>query len=336
VSRDGEVKVEGHYIGRLEGFRFVPDADAGDGGRTLLAAANRVLRGEIAARARELTAAGDGEFALASDGKVLWRGGAVGRLLAGDRTLAPKVEALPGDFLEGHLRETVRQRLAGFVTASIQHGLGALFRAREAALKGAARGLVFQLGEALGSLPAHEVAALRGALTAADRKALARLGVRLGTESVYFDALLRSKAAALKGLLWAVRNGCTVPPLPNNTAALRDPAVPDAAYAAMAYRVLGPRVVRDDRLERLAVAVRRAARHGPFAPSQELAALAGCAPGDLAAVLPSLGYRAAPDGAGGVLFRARARRFGNPRHTPDLAPRDDSPFAKLKDMRFAR
>ena len=28
VSRDGEVKVEGHYVGRLDGFRFVPDPDA--------------------------------------------------------------------------------------------------------------------------------------------------------------------------------------------------------------------------------------------------------------------------------------------------------------------
>ncbi len=28
VSRDGEVKVEGHYVGRLDGFRFLPDGEA--------------------------------------------------------------------------------------------------------------------------------------------------------------------------------------------------------------------------------------------------------------------------------------------------------------------
>ena len=339
VSRDGEVKVEGHFVGRLDGFRFAPDRDADAvGGRTLLAAANRVLRGEIAARARELAAAIDGEFALGPDGMVLWRGGAVGRLTPGEHALAPKVEALPGDFLEGHLREAVRQRLARFVAASIERGLSAVFRAREAELGGPARGLVFQLGEALGCLPAREIAALRGALGPADRKALARLGVRLGTESVYFDALLKPKAAALKGLLWAVRSGGAVPAVPGGSAAPRDPAVAEAAYAAMGYRVLGPRVLRADRLERLAVAVRRSARQGPFAPSAELAALAGCAVGELAAVLPPLGYRAASDGGEGALFRARSRGYAASRRDARQgeAPRADSPFAKLRDLRLKR
>ncbi|HZT51591.1 MAG TPA: disulfide oxidoreductase, partial [Stellaceae bacterium] len=335
VSRDGEVKVEGHFVGRLEGFRFVPDTAEGET-RTLLAAANRVLRGEIAARARELAAAGDGEFALGPDGTLLWRSGAVGRLAPGERMLAPKVEALPGDFLEAHLREGVRQRLAAFVAAAIERGLGALFRARAAELKGAPRGLVFQLGEALGGLPAREVAALRGALTAADRKALARLGVRLGTETVYFDALLKPKAAALKALLWAVRGGSAVPAVPGGTAAPRDPAIADAGYAAMGFAVLGPRVLRFDRLERLAMMVRRAARQGAFAPSTELAALAGCALDDLAAVLPSLGYRAVPDGNGGMLFRARARRFGRRGDGRHPAAQPDGPFAKLRDLRLAR
>src|SRR5713101_9614813 len=183
VGHAGEVKVEGHYVGRLDGFRFVPDAvAAGDESKTLLAAANRVLRGEIAARAQLLAAAPDGEFALTPDRGITWRGGAVGRLLRGDSALAPKVEALPGDFLEGDVRDSVRRRLTEFVRHAIAHGLRSLLRARDADLAGAARGLVFQLGEALGSLPAGDVAEQRAALDLNDRKALARLGVRLGTE----------------------------------------------------------------------------------------------------------------------------------------------------------
>jgi ATP-dependent RNA helicase SUPV3L1/SUV3 len=53
VSHAGEVKVEGHHVGRLDGFRFLPDrAASSEEAKTLLAAANRVLRGEIAARRR--------------------------------------------------------------------------------------------------------------------------------------------------------------------------------------------------------------------------------------------------------------------------------------------
>ena len=104
ISENGDVKVEGHYVGRLDGFRFVPDAvAAGDEGKTLLAAANRVLRGEIAARAQLLAAAPDGDFALTPDRGITWRGGAVGRLLRGDSALAPGIRELLQS-LQGRLR----------------------------------------------------------------------------------------------------------------------------------------------------------------------------------------------------------------------------------------
>src|SRR5439155_3868193 len=54
VSMAGEVLVEGAYVGRLDGLRFVPDSVDGVEMRMLIAAASRVLRGEIGARARLL------------------------------------------------------------------------------------------------------------------------------------------------------------------------------------------------------------------------------------------------------------------------------------------
>jgi len=51
VDKAGAVLVEGAHVGRLDGFRFVPDASEGAAMRTLLTAANRVLRTEVAAHA---------------------------------------------------------------------------------------------------------------------------------------------------------------------------------------------------------------------------------------------------------------------------------------------
>ena len=339
VSRDGEVKVEGHYVGRLDGFRFVPDEAAELGERrTLLAAANRVLRGEIAARARELAEAGDAEFELAATGQIRWRGGAVGRLLPGESALGPRVEPLPSDFLEGHLRDGVRQRLAAFLAEALERGLPALYRARGAELGGPARGLVYQLAEALGTLPARDVAPLAAALQGADRKALARLGVRLGTESVYLEPLLKPKAARLRALLWSARTGAANPPAPEGTSAPRDQAVPGEAYAAMGFAVLGSRVLRVDRLERLAAAARRLARQGTFAATEELAALAGAPAAELAAMLASLGYRATLGENGAALFHARRHRAGgaHAKQRRRARPHKDSPFAKLKELRLLR
>jgi ATP-dependent RNA helicase SUPV3L1/SUV3 len=340
VKANGEVVVEGEYVGRLAGFRFVPDRGAtAEETRTLLAAANRVLRGEIAARARALAGSGDGAFRLAPDGRLSWSGGPVARLVPGDSLLAPRIELMPAEFLEGELREMVRRRLATFLRDEIRRRLAPLFRAREAALSGAGRGLVYQLSEALGSLHAGAVAAQRAALEPADRPALARLGIRFGTEFVYLDRLLKPASLAMRGLLWSLHHGAKlpaeVPPSGPPSAARAAPAF----YAAIGHAVLGGRVLRVDRVERLAAAARRLAREGAFAPTPELAALIGGSAADLTLVLPALGYRAIVE-ASGVTFVARPRRRQKgPASEPDrrrLSAGEDHPFAKLRALRQAR
>ncbi len=340
VSDVGEVRVEGHYVGRLDGFRFRPDfAASGEAAKTLLAAAQRVLRREIARRVARLAAAPDSEFALEPAGTVTWRGGPVGRLVPGSHALQPRVEAMASDFFEGGQREIVRRRLAAFVAAHLRQRLAALFRAPEADLSPPARGLAFQLAESLGSLPATRVTPLVRALSRSDRKALARLGIRLGVETVYHDSLLAPPAVALRGLLWAVSARGAVPPAPARVGEARDPAIGAPAYAAMGYRVLGPRVLRVDRLETLAARLRHLARQGGFAATPELAALAHCGTDELAAVLPILGYRATRR-AGDARFEARRRPARHRRRERRRArPSDNSgssPFAKLKELSLVR
>src|SRR5712671_6702103 len=103
VDKEGVVCVEGTHVGRLDGFRFVPDATEGAAMRTLLTAANRVLRNEVAARARRLANDSEEAFTLDAAGRLHWRGGPVGRLVAGDAILAPRVEVQASDFLDGEL-----------------------------------------------------------------------------------------------------------------------------------------------------------------------------------------------------------------------------------------
>ena len=65
IKKTGEVVVEGHEIGRLDGFTFVADASAaGSEAKTLQGAARSALAGEIDARATKLTQAPDREFVL--------------------------------------------------------------------------------------------------------------------------------------------------------------------------------------------------------------------------------------------------------------------------------
>src|SRR5690606_25338389 len=189
VTRAGDVLVEGECVGRIEGFRFAPAATSGAGeARALRTVASRALRDDMAARVRRFVDEPDKAFALAPDGVVSWRGVPVGRLAAGRHALSPTVEIPRNDLLEPSQREEVRRRLGSWVMGEVRRRLGPLVAAQDALLAGPARGLVYQLGEALGALSRRQVAPLIAALKPADRRALNALGVRIGEHSVYFPA----------------------------------------------------------------------------------------------------------------------------------------------------
>src|SRR5881394_2146880 len=82
ISKSGEVVVEGHAIGRLDGFIFTPAASAaGSEAKALASAAQKALAGEIDLRATRLAQAADGQFVLATDGVIRWLGQPVARLV---------------------------------------------------------------------------------------------------------------------------------------------------------------------------------------------------------------------------------------------------------------
>src|SRR6186713_2646737 len=102
IKKTGEVVVEGHDIGRLDGFTFVADASAaGSEAKTLQGAARSALAGEIDARAIKVTQAPDREFVLSSDGSVRWTGAPVGKLIAGDDVLRPRLRVIADEQLTG-------------------------------------------------------------------------------------------------------------------------------------------------------------------------------------------------------------------------------------------
>jgi len=336
VSDAGEVRVEGTYVGRLDGLRFVPDAVDGAEARMLIAAASRVLRKEISARMQRLAADADEVFAIDPSGMLRWRGGAVGRLVAGERILTPRVDPLAGDFVEREARERIRQRLQAFLRAEIERRLASLFAAQALPLGSMARGLVFQLVGELGCVPRADVYHQLRALEPPDRIALGRLGLRFGTESVYFEPMQRTDAVRFRALLWGVQHGRPVPRLLSKRHLAKvieiDSAVPASFYAAIGLRVLNGLALRPDRLERLAVAARRLARSGPFGAGDELAAILGVQRPTLRRLLVALGYRAVTHSGEEQFIGARRseRDVIKGCYRPSTA--EGHPFAKLREL----
>jgi ATP-dependent RNA helicase SUPV3L1/SUV3 len=305
VRRNGEVLVEGEYVGKLDGFAFTLDADApGSDTRPLLTAARKALSGEIPGRVKALEGDNDGSFTLDAGGGIRWRGQPVAEMVPGPDALRPQVRVYDTDFLDGALRERIRKRLAGWLSRHTRNRLAALFALAEADLPPRPRGLAFQLVEAMGVLRRAEVAEHVKALTKHERKLLRQHGVRLGHECVWVPAALKPKADRMKALLTAVHRGDDPRALPDaDGPAFRPTARTDEALCrVLGYRRIEPPrrgrgndpdevvAVRVDVLEQLAAALSKLRPSGPFTPVAPLTDLLADDREALALALPALGY----------------------------------------------
>jgi ATP-dependent RNA helicase SUPV3L1/SUV3 len=337
VDPDGAVVVDGAIIGTLKGFAFQPDPSARAGEKKLLlAAAERRLATELATRARALAAAPDGDFALQFDGgmppRLMWAGNRVAALRRGKDALNPRIELDRSlDALEPALRQAVLARLARWADAAKSRHLSALTRleALKPALSQAARGLVVQLTETMGSLPRASVSSLIASLTREDRQALARAGVRLGVCHVFAADALRPEATRWRLALWGVATGVAdmpPPPRPGLTSLKIDAAAPPGYYAVAGFWALDGFAIRvdmADRTARLVHAQRLEEKAGAAAirPDPKLMTSLGLSPRDFECLMQALGFRGATDR--GFAFvtpkSGRVRRRAEPPARPDAA-----------------
>jgi ATP-dependent RNA helicase SUPV3L1/SUV3 len=317
ISADGDVTVEGQHVGHLHGFLFVPDASAeGHEAKTLRSAAEKALSGEIEARADRFAATADSTLVLAHDGMIRWTGAPVAKLTPGEKLFAPQIRLLADDSLTGAHREKVEARLDAWLKAMIVRLLGPLMELETAGdLTGLAKGIGYQVVEALGVLERSKVAHEMRSLDQEGRGALRRHGVRFGAYHIFLPALLKPAPRTLAAQLWALRNGGLdqrgldeIAHLAGSgrTSIKVDREIAKGLYRAAGFRVSGERAVRVDILERLADLIRPAIAYRPgttpgappdgtadgdaFVATVGMTSLVGCSGEDFASILKSLGY----------------------------------------------
>ena len=316
IKKTGEVVVEGHTLGRLEGFSFAAEAAAaGSEAKALQAAAQKALAGEIDARATKLSQAPDEQFVLTSEGTIRWLGDAVGKLVAADDVLRPRVRIVADEQLTGASRDAVQARLDLWIKAHIEKLLGPLLTIGAAEdVTGLARGIAFQLVEALGVLERQKVAEDVKSLDQASRATLRKYGVRFGAYHLYVPALLKPAPRSLAAQLWTLKNDADDKGLAElqhlaasgRTSMPVDQEVSKDLYRTVGYRVCGERAIRVDMLERLADLIRPALAWRNNSPGVKppgaldgsgftitggMTSLVGASGDDFASVLRSLGYR---------------------------------------------
>jgi ATP-dependent RNA helicase SUPV3L1/SUV3 len=334
VSEEGEVTVEGHFVGQLDGLEFKPDPRAASGleGRALRNAAWRALRPEVSRRLAAIAAADDAQIALGRDGRVRVDGTAVARLAPGAPVLKPRLELIGGDSAPPLEHAAAHERLELWLAQHVARDLRPLVTLetawRESRLPPDARGLAFRLIESGGALDCAE--ADLDHISADGRAALARHGVRIGLHTVFMPQLVRPRAAAALAVLWhAAHPGKFHSVFLARPGALSAPLEHARTWgecAAAGYRICGRFAVRIDLVDRLAEAVEASEAQ----PDGALARIIGRPVRDLSGVLTALGYRKAPAEEGAPARWRKARRGKPARKKP--APAPDNAFAALANL----
>jgi len=317
IGKDGAVKVEGHDVGHLKGFRFVPDGSGGAKDiKALNAAASKALADEISKRADRLAASPNSDIALSSDAILRWIGEPVAKLTGSDIPLRPKVIVLADEQLTGVSLEKVRARLERWVAHHVNTLLKPLSDLEtDSELTGIAKGLAFRLIENLGIIPRRAVADDVKNLGQDMRATLRKNGVRFGAFNIYIPVLLKPGPSELICQLWAIANNKVgdpgmgeVPALSTagRTSAPLDPEIEPDFYRLCGFQILGEKVVRIDILERLADLIRPTTLWKPnggaakpegaidgrsFYVTPAMLSILGATHDDMAMVLKGLGYR---------------------------------------------
>ncbi|MFA6116703.1 MAG: helicase-related protein [Sphingomonas sp.] len=336
IGPEGEVMVEEHAIGRLDGFRFSVAADARHGDkRLLLAAAERRLGDERARRGETLARAEDAALAIDDSARpaILWEGLKVADLAPGPSLARPRVKLDRSlDCLERGLQARARSRLEEWLAGQIARrlpGLVALDAAqRDPAATPPLRAVAAALVGAGGIVARGGIDAAVDALDAGARKRLRVIGVTIGALDLFDQRLLKPGPARWRRMLIAAQAESAPGAAPPDGASVLARGAQGATLAD-GYRPLGNQAVRVDLAERIARAAHDArAGRKPFAPDPALATSIGVTPETLARLMAALGFRTAPaqEGAPRWVWRGLTRARVAP------PPRDNA-FAALAGLR---
>ncbi len=354
LAHNGEVTVEGHFVGRLTGLTFKADTEGGPLARRAVAnAAMKAVRPEVNRRLGALAKAPDEDLRLDDAGALYWKDQKIARIQPGSDPFAPGAQLIGGELGAGEAVARAERRLERFLAHQAETVLKPLLTLRRKVngakgLEGLARGIGYRLVEGFGAAPRSALAHDIAQLSVAERRQLKSAGVRIGEHAVFLPALVKPRPARLSSLLKAAHAGApeaALLPEPGLTTLPIEPGRAEADYGAAGFQRCGPRAVRLDMLEKLAGLIREArdpAQKHAFAPSAAMMNSLGCGEEELKAMLKALGYKRVRKAAGAgaqaqdELWGGKARS-ATPLARPAPEPaRGDTPFAVLAELSVAR
>ncbi len=321
VRIDGKVFVEGEEVGTLKGFDFIPTLSDGENAAPILSAARKTLPKEISRRVKELLMSDNAAFKFDNDGNILWQSNIVASLVNGENIYSPKININSSELLSDEQIKQIQLRIIEAVEGNIKSILSEAINLKDPSfqniekkhfnnnqneeksaeeeklpiinLSGKALGIAYEVYEGLGSAKTSSLSMSINTLSDDEKTQLAKLGLRLGIETIYLPNLLKPSAIKLRALLWSVfyqnfpDHGT---PPDGRVSVIMQPEANHDFLRAIGFVPLGDLALRADIAERLSALIRVEARSGRFRITDAMLSIAGSTKIQMEKILYELNY----------------------------------------------
>jgi ATP-dependent RNA helicase SUPV3L1/SUV3 len=204
-----------------------------------------------------LVEAGGERFGLDEEGRIVADGKLLARMTRGADRLRPEVSVVALELGPG-AKLRLQRRLVAWTRDLAETLLSPLRDPQLAKVGPAARGVLYQLEQGLGTVLTSRAAAQVRQMEQSDRSRLGRLGIKLGRRVVYAAPLLRPEALLVRVALCRAFLAPSVRLLPPPPAArffLPADDVDDETCLALGFPVFGGVALRADEVELLAARI---------------------------------------------------------------------------------
>ena len=215
IDKNNSVLVEGHHVGRLEGFSFVNEVSNNQQDKKeVLKIVRRTLYKEIKIRVANFQKCKDSEISFDKMMNIYWKNNIIAKLIKGSTITNPKIFLSNFILLDEIDKSNLKKRLSKFIKKSIASFLSPI-TLLDSKDKRAINGVIYQLNESLGAIKLYKEKKVISNLSVNDIEILMESGVKIGELFIWvpklFEKRNREYLWSLRQIFYESNNGSTYP-----------------------------------------------------------------------------------------------------------------------------
>ena len=236
------------------------------------------------------------EINLKENIKIFWGEEKIGHLQKGPKIFLPVAEALNTEYLSSQKKLLISAKLQNWVDELIKNKLWPLKEDIDDKLSANVRAIQFNVFEKLGTLSISNYITFLKKISAEDKLALSKLGIRIGAKYFFVPNFLKKTSMELSAILWSVFNSYLSDaflPLPKDgrVSFVSSNEMKKDYWSAIGYLKLNSFALRVDVFERIFFIARQKIKLGPFLDSADLMNPVGCNREQLKDILVFCGFK---------------------------------------------